>query len=343
MNFMHKLCLAISLGVLVALFAQAAPQTLHEIARFKLGGDGGWDLLALDESGERLFVARGNRVMVVNTATGALTGEIPGVEGAHAVAIAPKQNLGFVTAGKLGEVWAFNLKTLNVEAKITAGQNPDAILFDPATERVFAFNGKSNDVSVIDSKTKKVVGTITVGGKPELGVSDGAGKIYLNVEDKNALLVIDAKKMTVLNTFPLAPCEEPTGIAMDTNSHRLFIGCGGNGMAATVDARTGKVLQALHVGEGIDGAGFDPSRKLAFFPAGKDGKLIVLHETKSGFEPAQEIFTQKSARTLALDQKSGRAYLPAAEFGKAPPAEEGKEPKRPPVLPGTFTVLVIGR
>ncbi len=318
--------------------AFAGSPSYGELAPFKLGGDGGWDLLSA--SGSHVFVARGNRVMAVNAANGALEGEITGVEGAHGVAVSRKAETGFATAGKLGEVWAFDTKSLAVKAKIKAGENPDAILYDEFTDRVFCFNGKSRDVTVIDATSFKVVGTLKVDGKPELAASDNAGKIYLNLEDKSAMVELDAKKLQVLRTFALKPCEEPTGIAMNTKSHRLFVGCG-NELAAVVDAKSGKVLKTLPVGDGVDGAAFDETRGLAFFPAGKEGKLTILRETKAGFEPAQELATMKSARTIALGN-DGRVYLPAAELGPAPEAKPGEKPARPPVLPGTFRLLVIG-
>ena len=296
----------------------------------------------MDDSGDHLYIARSNRVMVVDTASGKLVGEVTGVEGAHGVALVPKLNLDFATAGKLGQVLAFDLKSLKVVAEIKAGENSDAILYDSFTNRVFAFNGKSRNITVIDPKTKTVIGTIAVEGKPELGVSDGAGKIFLNFEDKSEVVAIDAKKMKVLHAYPLSPCEEPTGIAMNAATHHLFVGCG-NGMAAVVDSRSGKVLQTLPVGKGVDGAAFDHSRKLAFFPAG-EGNLNILRETKNGFEPFQKVTTQKGCKTVAVDSKSGKAYLPSAEYGPAPEASaEGKKRSRPPMLPGSFAVLVIGQ
>lgn len=329
--------------LLVCLFLSVLAQAkniepYHEVARFKLGGDGGWDLLTTDDAGNRLYVSRSNRVMVIDTHTGNLIGEVSGVDGAHGIALVPKSNLGFATAGKAGTVVVFDLTSLKPINQIKVGEKPDVIMFDPFSGKVFSFNGKSEDVSVIDPKSQKVISTVKLPGKPELAVSDGAGVVFVNFEDKSTFAAIDTKKMKVVHTYPLKPCEEPTGISMNRKTHHLFVGCG-NEMAAMIDSRSGKVLENLSAGEGIDGVEFDSNRKLAFIPAGKSGKVSIFQETGSSLELVQDLSTQKGSKTMALDQGTGKIFLPAAEFG---PAEAG-EHKRPPMIPGSFSILVYGQ
>lgn len=307
-------------------------EPFHEVARFKLGGDGGWDLLTVDDAGDRLYVSRSNRVMVIDTHAGALIGEVPDVDGAHAIALVPKLNLGFATAGKAGSVIVFDLKSLAVVSKITVGEKPDAIMYDPFSRKVFVFNGKSKNISVVDPKEQKVVATIQLPGAPELAVSDGAGKVFVNLEDKSSTVAIDARKMKVLHTYPLEPCEEPTGLAMDARAHHLFAACG-NHMVAMIDSRSGKVLKTLPAGDHVDGAEFDSKRKLAFVSAG-EGSLGIFQENGSKFESVQDLPTQIGAKTLALDKKSGNVFLPVAEYGPAPAPVAGEKHARPPMIPG---------
>jgi YVTN family beta-propeller protein len=319
-------------------FADAkSAETYHEVARYKLGGEGGWDLLTLDDKGDRLYVSRSNRIMVIDTHTGKLIGEVADIDGSHGITLVPKANLGFATAGKAGTVVVFDLTTLKATSIMKVGEKPDAIIYDLFSDKVFSFNGKSEDVSVIDPKSMKVTSTIKLQGKPELAVSDEKGNIFVNFEDKSSFAVIDTKKFKIIHTYPLKPCEEPTGIALDKASHHLFVGCG-NKMAAMVDGLSGKVLKTLPVGDGVDGAEFFPAGRLAFIPSGKDGKVSIFEENGSTFELVQELTTQKGSRTIALDNHTGRIFLAAAEFGT--PASNGHE--RPPMVPGSFSILVYG-
>jgi len=315
-------------------------QTYQLKQKFTLGGDGGWDYLTYDPGSKQLFISRGTRVMVVDPAKGTVVAEIPDTTGVHGIALAPDLGKGFTSNGRDNTVTVFDLKTLKQTARITLdAQNPDAILYDPATKRVFTFNGRSNNATAIDATADKVVGNIPLDGKPEFGVADGKGMVYVNIEDKSELTSIDAKKAAVVNTWPLAPCEEPSGLAMDRKSRRLFSGCH-NKMIAVTNADTGKVVATPAIGEGVDANAFDPGTQLVFSSNG-DGTLTVVHEDSADkYTVAQNATTQRGARTMALDPDSHTVYLVTAEFDEAPPAEGQQRPRRT-MKPGSFTLLVM--
>ena len=282
--------------------AQTGPSGYHLVHQYSLGGEGGWDYLTLDGATRRLFVARSTRVMVVDADSGKLLSEIPDTPGVHGVALVPALNRGFISNGREGTVSVFDLKTLKVSQKIKVGENPDAILYDPFSKRVFAFNGRSHDASVIDAETEKVVGTIPLSGKPEFGVSDGQGRVYVNVEDKGELALLDPKEMKVKATWSLAPCEEPTGLALDRANHRLFSGCS-NKLMAVVDAESGKLLTTLPIGDGVDGVAFDPEVSLAFSSNGEGTVTVVKEESPQKFSVLETVPTVAGARTITLDPK----------------------------------------
>ena len=337
----------IALALLVLAFSAAASRaqsstTYHALARKNLGGDGGWDYLTFDPAGKRLFISRGTHVMVVDPYKGTAVGDIPDTTGVHGIALAQDLGKGFTSNGRDNSVTVFDLKTLKETAKIKIeGQNPDAILYDPASQRVFTFNGRSNNATVIDATKQTVVATIPLDGKPEFGVSDGKGMVFVNIEDKSELTQIDAKKATVANKWSLAPCEEPSGLAIDQKNRRLFAGCH-NKMMAVVNADTGKVVATPAIGEGVDANALDADQQLAFSSNG-DGTLTVVHEdSPEKFSVMENAATQRSARTMALDTTNHDVYLVAAEFEEAPPAKEGERPRRT-MKPGTFTLLVVGK
>jgi len=308
----------------------------------KVGGEGGWDYLFADTQGRRLYVSRGTHVMVFDMDRDSLVGDIPNTPGVHGVAVDRARSRGFTSNGRDSSVTVFDLKTL---APITTihihGRNPDAIAFDPASNRVFTFNGASHDASAIDANTMQQVGTIDLGGKPEAGEPDGKGMLYVNIEDKGEVVAFDTKSMQVKNRFSLAPCEEPTGMARDAARGRLIIGCGGNSMIAVVDEKTGKLVTTLAAGAGIDASGFDPATQLGFASAGA-GNLTVVHELPDGtFEIVATVPTRTRARTMAVDLKTHKIYLSAAEFGTAPAPTTDNPRPRAPMIPGSFTVLVL--
>ena len=315
----------------------------HLLKKYVLGGEGGWDLLAFDSAANRLYISRGTHVMVVDPDTGAVVGDIPNTPRVHGIAIAPEFGKGFTSNGGDATVTIFDLKTLKTLGQVKVGKNPDAIIYDPASKRIFSFNGGSNDATAIDAKSGTVAGTVALGGKPELAVADERGKIFVNLEDKNAVVEFDSRKLAVDATWPLAPGEEPTGIAMDRKHHRLFVACA-NKLMAVVNADNGKLVTTFPIGNGPDGAAFDSDRQLVFSPNGADGTLTVVHEESADkFNVVENIATQKGARTLDLDQRNHRVFVVTAEFGPTPAPTAERPRPRPPMVPGSFTLLVFSR
>ncbi|HEU0094477.1 MAG TPA: YncE family protein [Vicinamibacteria bacterium] len=323
--------------------AGAYAQDYKVLQRATLGGEGGWDLLAVDAVGHRLYVARGTRVMVIDAETLKLVGEIPDTAGVHGVAVASDLGRGFTSNGRTSNSTIFDLKTLAKVGEVKTGENPDAILYEPKSHRVLAFNGRSKDVTVIDAKAGTVAGTVLLEGQPELAVDDGTGTVFVNLEDKSEVVALDPVALKVKARWPLAPCEEPTGLAIDRAHRRLFAACA-NKMMAVMNADSGKVVTTLPIGQGPDGAAFDSDRQLAFSPNGRDGMVTVIHEiSPDKFEVVQTVDTAKSARTIDLDPKTHKLYLVAAQFGP-PPSPTTEQPRpRPAMVPGTFEVLVVGR
>ena len=337
MKHLHSIMAAFSF---LTLSISSAEAKLRVADRLKLGGDGGWDCLTFAPKSNRLYVARGDRVLVVDTATGKLVDEIKGLDGAHGVAIVDEHNRGFASSGKTNELFVFDLKTDKIEVKLKTGENPDIVHYDEASKKVLVFNGKSKDVTVVDPASLKTSGPIALGGKPEFAAGDGKGRIFVNLEDTSETVELELREMKVTRRFSLKPCEEPTGLAFDASSSHLIAACG-NKMIVVLDAKSGKVLQTLPAGEGMDGLAYDSGREMVFATAG-EGELIVLKKEKSGlFKNEEKLKTMKGARTLALDEKGRRLFTPTAELGPTPaPAAPGAR-VRPPILPDTFVVLVV--
>jgi DNA-binding beta-propeller fold protein YncE len=331
-----------ALFVLVTTFSLAADPGYHLINTYKLGGDGGWDYLAMDSSARRLYISRATHVMVIDADSGKPVGDIPDTPGVHGIALAPELGRGFISNGREGTVTIFDLKTLKAITKVKAGENPDAILYDPASKRAFAFNGRSHDATAIDAAGGTVVGTIKLEGKPEFAASDGKGEIFVNIEDKSQIDAIDPNKLEVKASWPLAPCQEPSGLALDRKNRRLFAGCD-NKMMAVVDADTGKVVATAPIGDGVDANAFDPGTGLAFASCG-EGVLTVVHEdSPAKFSVVDNVPTQQGARTMALDEKTHNVYLVTATFGPPPaPTADNPHPRRT-ILPDSFVVLVFGK
>jgi YVTN family beta-propeller protein len=315
----------------------------HLLKKFVLGGEGGWDLLAFDSAANRLYISRGTHVMVVDPDSGAIVGDIPNTPRVHGIAIAPEFGKGFTSNGGDATVTIFDLKTLKTLGQVKVGKNPDAIIYDPASKRILSFNAGNNDVTAIDANTGTVAGTLALGGKPELAVADEHGKVFVNLEDKSAIVKFDSQKLTVDATWPLAPGEEPTGIAIDRKHHRLFAACA-NKLMAVLNADNGKLVTTIPIGSGPDGAAFDSDRQLAFSPNGADGTLTVAHEDSSDkFSVLENVVSQRGARTLEIDQRNHRVFLVTAEFGPTPAPTAERPRPRPPMLPGSFTLLVFGK
>jgi YVTN family beta-propeller protein len=319
------------------------PSGYHVIKQVKLGGEGGWDYLTFDPKGNRLFISRGTHVMVVDADTGAVLGDIPDTQGVHGIALAQDQGKGYTSNGRASTVTVFDLKTLKALKQIPVGKNPDAILYDPASKRVFTMNGAGGDATAIDVSSDTVAGTVALGGKPEFAAADERGHVYVNLEDKSAVVEFDSQRLAVLNRWPLAPCEEPSGMAIDREHRRLFSGCS-NKVMAVVDADSGKVVTTVPIGSGVDANGFDPETEFAFSSNGGDATLTVVHEdSPDKFSVAENVATKRGARTMTLDPKTHRVFLVTAEFGPPPAPTPGGPRPRPSIVPGSFTLLILGR
>ena len=326
---------------LAAIALAAAGPGYHVVSTFKVGGDGGWDYLTTDSDARRLYISRGTHVTVLDADSGKSVGDIPDTPGVHGIALAPESGRGFTSNGREGTVTIFDIKTLAPSNKVKVGDNPDAILYDPATKRVFTFNGRSQDSTAIDAASGKVLGTIKLDGKPEFAASDAKGEIFVNIEDKSELVAIDPNKLEVKAKWPLAPCTEPSGLSIDRQKRRLFVGCD-NKMMAVVDADSGKVLATPAIGEGVDATAFDPNTGLAFASCG-EGVLTVVKEDSPGKFSAENVTTKRGARTLALDAKTHNVLVVTADFGPPPaPTSDNPHPRRT-ILPDSFVVLVVGR
>jgi DNA-binding beta-propeller fold protein YncE len=331
--------LALGISLAALLHAAAAPG-YHVATTYKLGGEGGWDYLTLDAASRRLYISRATHVMVIDADTGKSVGDIADTPGVHGIALAPELGRGFTSNGREGTVSIFDIKTLATSNKVKAGENPDAILYDPATKRVFTFNGRSHDSTAIDAASGKVLGTIALDGKPEFAASDAKGEIFVNIEDKSELVAIDPNKLEVKSKWPLAPCEEPSGLSIDRKNRRLFVGCD-NKMMAVVDADSGKVLATPAIGEGVDATTFDPETGLAFASCGEGVLTVVKEDSPEKFTVAENVPTQQGARTLALDQKTHNVFVVTAKFGPPPAATADNPHPRRSILPDSFVALVI--
>jgi hypothetical protein len=342
MRFRNLSALLVLFAALVS-WASAQSESYSLWKKAKVGGEGGWDYLEVDPDARRFYVTRSTRVMVFDADTLAQVGEIPNTQGVHGVALAPDLGRGFTSNGRANTVTAFDLKSLQRvgDWKVT-GENPDAIAYDAPTHRVFTFNGRSSNATALDARSGNVVATIPLGGRPEFAVSDGAGRVYVNIEDKSEVAAIDPAKSTVVARWPLAPCEEPSGMAMDRKSKILFIGCS-NRLLAIVDATTGKVVGTLPIGDGVDANKFDPGTGLAFSSNGEGTLTVIGKNVRGEYAVLQNVTTQRGARTMAIDEKTHRAYLVTAEFGP-PPSPTAEQPHpRPAIVPDSFTILVYAR
>ena len=320
---------------LLPLFAAAISTGYHVLGEIKIGGDGGWDYLTVDGAARRLYVSHATHVVVVDLDANKVVGDIPDTPGVHGIAIAPELNRGFISNGRNASVTTFDLKTLKAIGTAKTGENPDSIRYDPVSGRVFAFNGRSKSATAIDAKTGNVAATITLPGTPEFSVADGKGKVYVNIEDTNEMVELDAAKGAVTKKYSLAPCEGPSGLAIDTKSRRLFSVCSNRVMAVS-DPDAGKVVATPAIGAGSDGVAFDSGTGYALSSNG-DGTLTIIQQTGGKWEVLENIATERGARTISVDEKTHKVYLPTA---KTAPGQTGA---RPTFLPDTFKVLVVGK
>ena len=335
--FLNTVILIVCLFVIN--YAQS-PTGYHVVKKITIGGEGGWDYIAFDAQSHRLFASHGTKVVVISTDSDKIIGEIPKTEGVHGIAVANEIGRCFISNGRTSTVSIVNLKTLQLIDTVSVGKNPDAILYDSFTRRVFVFNGRSNDATILDAVKGTVISTLPLNGKPEFSVTDGRGRIFVNIEDKSEIAVIDAKKIKILYCWPIKPGEEPTGLAIDVKHNRLFSVCS-NKLMVVVDAENGNVINSLPIGERVDGCAFDPGVGLAFSSNGQGTMTVVREETPSKFSVVQTVPTQVGARTITVDPKTHTVYIPAAEFGPLPAPTPERPRPRPPVLPDTFCILKI--
>ena len=329
-------------GICFSVFLLADASGYHLLKKIPVvNSEGTWDFASIDESARRLYVAHETQVDVLDVDKETVVGKIPGAQGAHGIAIAPDLGTGFITNGDGAFVTQFDLKTLRVMKTIPTGNLPDAIVYEPATRRVLSFNTVSRNSTVIDASTGNVVETIPLDGKPEFAVSDYAGHVFVDLVDKAIVARIDADKLKITDRWPVEGCDRPTSMAMDRKNHRLFVGCR-NFLLAVLNSDDGKKLTTLPIGDNVDTTAFDPETGL-IFSSTEDGIITVMHEDgPDSFRALDTIKTQNGSKTMALDLKTHRLFVPSGEVAKLPPATPGGKVRKK-VAEKTFAILVLGR
>ena len=314
----------------------AAPEGYHLLKTIPVPGDGGWDYVCVDAAARRVYVSHATRVEVLDADSGELKGQIPDTAGVHGIALAPDVGRGFTSNGRANTVTVFDLKTLKPLGTVPTAKNPDCIIYDPTTHRVFAFNGGSASATAIDAAEGKAVGTLDLGGQPEFAAADGAGHVFVNLEDKGEVLKLDARGLKVLERWPIAPARAPVSLAIDAPNHRLFVGCRSK-VLLVLNADDGKVVASVPIGERVDASAFDPETKLVFSSCGDGTVAVVRQESPDRYTAVETVKTRPGSKTMGLDPKTHRLFLPAAEYRAAAPGT------RPAMVPGSFAVLVFGR
>jgi DNA-binding beta-propeller fold protein YncE len=330
--------LTAGLILLTATAFAAAPESYHLLKMVPIPGDGGWDYVSVDSAARRVYVSHASRVEVLDADSGAVVGHIADTAGVHGIAVAADLGRGFTSNGRADTVTVFDLKTLKPVGTVPTGKNPDSIIYDPATRRVFAFNGRGKSATVIDAAESKVAGTIELGGQPEFAAADGAGHVFVNLEDKNEVLRLDAKAMKVLDRWPLKGASAPCSMAMDAAHHRLFVGCRSKALVV-LNSETGNPIATLPIGERVDAGAFDPETKLIFCSCGDGTVSVIRQETPDVYAEAEKIKTRTGSKTMGFDPKTHKLFLPAAEFKPAAGGGRG----RPAMVPGSFVMLIYGR
>jgi YVTN family beta-propeller protein len=301
---------------------------------FHIASAGGWDYILADQG--RLYVSHGTQVNILDQKTGDSLGYIPNTMGVHGIAINPDNGRGYTSNGRLNTITVFNVKTMDTIKQIPVGQNPDAIMYEPFTKNIITCNGRSNNLSIVDPVKETEIATVPLEGKPETAVSDGMGKLFVNIEDKNKIAVVDLKSNKVINSWPLSPGEGPTGLAFDIRSRRLFAGC--DKQLIVLNPDNGTVVAKIPIGDGCDGVAFDNSLRLIFASCGA-GVLSIVHEISAdNYSLIENLPTKRSARTIGIDERSHEVFLPAADMQA--PAAQGERPR---MVPGTFQILVVSK
>ena len=333
------------LGLLCMLLLNAAiynckAQTatgVHLLTTFHIGGAGGWDYLAVQPGSDKLYVSHATQVNIVNKTTGDSLGIIPNTTGVHGIAFVPNLNKGYTSNGRLNTLTVFDLQSAKVFGQLPVGQNPDAIMYDEFSKRLIVCNGRSNNITLVDPENDKVVGTVDVGGKPEEAVTNGAGTLFVNIEDKSEIVVIDLKSQQVLHHWPLNPGEAPTGLAIDNTTHRLFSTCSDSKQLMILDANNGAIISKIPIGAGCDGVAFDEVAKCIYTSNGEGNITVVKQNDKDSYNKIATIPTQKGARTITIDVATHKLYLPTADYETA-----SQSNGRPAIVPNTFRVIVFG-
>lgn len=319
-----------------------AQKNFHVINTFHIQSPGGWDYIAVGPGNDRLYVSHSTQVNILDEKTGDSVGVIENTTGVHGIAFDRSQGKGFTSNGRLNTVTVFDVKTNKILGQVPVGQNPDAIMYEPFSKTIITCNGRGKNLTIIDPVNEKVIDSIDVGGKPETAVSNGSGKIFVNIEDKNEIVVIDIKKLSVEAHWSVNPGEEPTGLCYDKETNRLFAGCG-NKFLIVVNAATGAVISQSPIGNGCDGVAFDINTKNIFTSNG-EGTMSVFHEKSADvIEFVETVNTKRGARTITINDKTHLVYLPTADFEPELPQADGTPKARPKMIPGSFQVLVIGQ
>ena len=322
---------------------QSQPTGYHQIKKVRIGGKGFWDYFAIDEPARHIFLTHNTKVEVIDADSGELLGSVqdPKIDGVHGVAIVAESGKGFTSNGSTNTSTIFDLKTFKPVATVATGKHPDAIIYDPSSKKVFIFNGDSEDVTIIAAGTGEVAATIPLGGTPEFAASDGAGMVFVNLEDKDEVVAIDSNRLKVAHHWPASPCHEPAGMAIDAQHSRLFIGCH-NQMLAVMDTKSGEIVTTVVIGKGVDANRFDPGTQLVFSSNG-DGTLTVIHEdSPDKYTVVQNVSTERGARTLEVDPRSHNVYLAAADLKAVPPTPDNPK-AHPMVIPDTLRLLIYTR
>lgn len=322
--------------------AAEAAAPYHLLREIAIGGEGGWDYLSLDGSARRLYVTHASKVVVLDLDRDAVAGEITDTPGVHGFALAPELHRGFASNGRENKVSVVDLETLKTLAKVEVGQNPDAILYEPGQQEVYAFNGQGHSASIFNAKSGEVVATVALPGKPEFAAGDPAAhRVYCNIEDRNEVVAIDTRSHQIVNTWPIAPGEEATGMDIDRAHHRLFLGCH-NKLVVMMDSTDGKVIASAPIGGGVDATFFDPGTQLVFNSNGEGTVSIAREESPETLSVVQTLATERGARTMALDAKTHKIYLASAKFEPAPEPVPGAPRERPKMVPESLKILVFG-
>ena len=334
---MKNILITIFISIFGITQSDAQKTGMHVINTFHIASSGGWDYIEMGPVNDWLYLSHGTQVNVLNRKTGDSVAVIENTMGVHGIAFDVSTHKGFTSNGRSNSVTVFDMNTNKIITQIPAGQSPDYIFYETFSRKIITCNGRGHNLSIIDPEQNKMTDSVDVGGKPETAVSDGNGRIFVNLEDKNEIVVLEARTFKIMNHWKLTPGEGPTGLDFDRFTKRLFASC--DKMLIVVNTTNGKIVDSIKIGDGCDGVVFDQGTKNIFTSNG-EGTITVIHEDNPNkFTLVENIETKKAARTIALDRGTHLLYLPTADFEAADPKVKG----RPKMKPGTFQVLVVGK